>query len=311
MALEKYGTAGRKAVLGRAIGLAEDGFRIDARLAASFEKFTPEFLPFASSVKAFTNNGIPPREGDVLGQPDLARTLSLIRDNGPEGFYRGETARLIVDMTAATASMGVTHGDVKYVGDQQTTHYCVVDRFGNVVSTTVTMNGYYGSKTVVGGAGFLLNIEMDDFVVKPGAPNQFGLFGADANSIAPHKRMLSSMTPTIMLRNDVPALLVGARGGSRISTAVVQVVMNVVDYGMDVAAAVEAPRIHHQWLPDELLYEADGLAQGVIGALTAMGYLVKETSDPNGRCQAIMIDPASGLMYGGPDPREQGVAIGY
>lgn len=426
MALDRYGTLDRTTLLEKAITLATNGIRVDRRLAASLETFTPEFLPFVSSREAFTKSGTPYKEGDILRQPDLAKTLASIRDRGARGFYSGMIARFIVDemkrsggiitmedletyeaverkplsgtyrghgiltapppsaggiallqmlnmlerydlanaghLTArtshllaavaqrayadraeypgdpdfvevptevliskeyavsrtsdidtihATASIQVTPGVVEQLIDKQTTHYCVADRFGNVVSTTVTLNGYYGSKTVVGRAGFFLNNEMDDFVAKAGAPNQFGLVGAEANSIAPYKRMLSSMTPTIVLKNGAPILLVGGRGGSRISTAVMQVVVNILDFGMNVAASVDAPRIHHQWLPDELLYETGGLARDVIDRLTAMGYLVKETPDPNGRCQAIMIDPASGLFNGGPDAREQGVAIGY
>ncbi len=193
---------------------------------------------------------------------------------------------------------------------KQTTHFCTADRFGNVVSTTYTLNDNYGCKTLVAGAGFFLNNEMDDFAVKQDVPNMFGLVGGDANAIAPEKRMLSSMTPTIVLKDRKPVLLLGARGGSRISTSVAQVIMNVLDFGLSLQEAVDAPRIHYQWRPDELLFERNGLPADVVVNLRAIGYLVKETPDHNGRCHALMIDQGSGTFFGAPDPREEGVAVG-
>lgn len=194
---------------------------------------------------------------------------------------------------------------------KQTTHFCTADRFGNVVSTTYTLNDSFGCKTVVTGAGFFLNNEMDDFAVKQDVPNMFGLVGGDANAIAPGKRMLSSMTPTIVLKEGKPYLLLGARGGSRIPTSVAQVILNLIDFGLPIQDAVDAPRIHYQGRPDEILYERNGLPADVIENLSAMGYVVKETRDSNGRCHAIMIDGSSGRFLGAPDPREEGVAVGY
>ena len=194
---------------------------------------------------------------------------------------------------------------------KETTHWCTADRFGNVVSATYTLNDNYGCKVLIGGDGFFLNNEMDDFVAKPGVPNMFGLSGGDANAIAPGKRMLSSMTPTIVLRDGKPLLLLGARGGSRITTSVAQVILNVIDFGLSLQDAVDAPRIHYQGVPDEILYERNRFPADVVEGLRGMGYVVQETTDPNGRCHALMVDYGRELFVGGPDPREKGVALGY
>jgi gamma-glutamyltranspeptidase/glutathione hydrolase len=162
----------------------------------------------------------------------------------------------------------------------------------------------------VTGAGFLLNNEMDDFSVKPGAPNMFGLTGGAANAIAPGKRMLSSMTPTIVTRDGRPVLIVGTPGGSRIITTVLQVVLNVLEFGMNVQEAVDAPRFHHQWSPDEVLLEERAFPSDVVTALTALGHHTR-TSVDMGDVQAIAVDPASGVRYGASDPRHDGVALGY
>lgn len=193
---------------------------------------------------------------------------------------------------------------------EQTTHYSVVDSYGNAVSTTTTLNSSYGSKIVVEGAGFLLNNEMDDFSAKPGAPNQFGLIGSDANSIAPGKRMLSSMTPTIVLKDNKPFIVIGSPGGSTIITVVLQVIMNCIDFGMNIQQAVNAPRVHHQWLPDELSYEEYGLAKDVIENLKAMGYVLSG-SKILGRAEGIMVDLSNGTFYGATDPRGYGQAAGF
>ena len=160
---------------------------------------------------------------------------------------------------AAVPSSEILPGKVNSFSEsEETTHYSVIDKFGNAVSTTTTINSSFGSKVVVDGAGFLLNNEMDDFSSKPGEPNQFGLIGSDANKIEPGKRMQSSMSPTIILKDNKPFMLIGSPGGSTISTVVLQVILNVLDYGMDIQQAIDMPRIHHQWLPDELNYERFG-----------------------------------------------------
>jgi gamma-glutamyltranspeptidase/glutathione hydrolase len=425
-ALDKYGTQSRASVMQRAIDLAEHGFRVSERLALSINGVLPDSSQFPSTKKAFTHNGVPFREGDILKQPDLARTLKAVRDRGREGLYEGEIANLItaemkrgggiitgedlaeyraverrpvtgsyrgydiitssppsaggivllemlnilerfdlrgkgwnssaalhliaaaaqrayadraeflgdpefnnipiteltstyyagtrsssIDSTKATPSKGIRSGTPGDVNGQHTTHYSVADRFGNVVGTTVTLNDSYGCKTVVDGAGFFLNNQMDDFSVKPNAPNLYGLIGNEANAIAPHKRMLSSMTPTIVCKNDQPVLVLGSRGGGRITTSVAQVIINMIDFGMNAQEAIDAPRIHHQWLPDTLLYEPRALQTDVMENLRRMGYALKESEASLGRVQAIFIDATRRLFLGAPDPREDGVAIGY
>ena len=190
----------------------------------------------------------------------------------------------------------------------ETTHYSVIDKFGNAVSTTTTINSSYGSKIVVEGAGFLLNNEMDDFSSKPGEPNQFGLVGSEANKIEPGKRMLSSMTPTIITKENKPVLILGSPGGSTIPTAVLQVILNYLDFGMDIQEAVNAPRFHHQWLPDQIDYETFGLTKDVIENLLNRGQILGNER-MLGRVEAIAIE--NEWYFGATDPRGFGAAIGY
>ena len=157
----------------------------------------------------------------------------------------------------------------------ETTHISIIDAEGNMASITTTLNGGYGSKVVVGGAGFLLNNEMDDFSVKPGTPNMFGAIGGEANAIAPGKRMLSSMTPTLVLKNKKPYVVIGTPGGTTIPTAVFEALVNIIDFNMNASDAINKPKFHHQWLPDEVLVEKDFDA-AVIKKLQAMGYTIKE-----------------------------------
>ena len=197
-----------------------------------------------------------------------------------------------------------------FVESEETTHYSVLDKFGNAVSTTTTLNSSYGSGIVVDGAGFLLNNEMDDFSSKPGVPNQFGLIGSEANKIEPGKRMLSSMSPTIVLKDNKPFLIVGSPGGSTISTVVLQVIMNVLDFDMDIQQAIDMPRIHHQWLPDLINYEPFGLSLDVIQSLQKMGHIFGDIRIL-GRTEGIMFDSKNQFFYGATDPRGYGAAIGY
>jgi len=193
---------------------------------------------------------------------------------------------------------------------EETTHYSVMDKNGCAVSVTTTINSAYGSKLVVEGAGFLLNNEMDDFSGKPGVPNQFGLIGSVANEIQPGKRMLSSMTPTIVLKDGIPILLIGSPGGSTIITTVLQVILNVCDFDMNLEQAVNSPRIHHQWLPDELYFEPFGIAKDVQINLLAKGY--KFGKERNlGLVEAIKFDPKSGELTGVSDKRGFGLAEGF
>jgi gamma-glutamyltranspeptidase/glutathione hydrolase len=192
----------------------------------------------------------------------------------------------------------------------QTTHYSVVDSAGNAVATTTTLNGLYGSGVYVRGAGFFLNNEMDDFATRPGVPNQFGLVEGPQNAIAPGKRMLSAMSPTIVLDSAGTVLLVvGGRGGPRIITSTAQVILNVIDRHMDLVDALSAPRIHHQAIPDSLRYDQGGLILPVRDSLAAMGYALA-VGGASGTCTAVM-RVAGGGLAGAVDPRSTGGAAGY
>jgi gamma-glutamyltranspeptidase/glutathione hydrolase len=196
----------------------------------------------------------------------------------------------------------------------ETTHYSVYDSYGNAVSTTTTINSSFGSGIVVEGAGFLLNNEMDDFSGKPGVTNQFGLLGKEANSIQPEKRMLSSMTPTIILKDSKPYIIIGSPGGSQIITTVLQVVLNCIDFDMNIREAIEAPRIHHQWMPDSIFYEMGSLTEAVKKELTDMDYHFWDLDAESriiGIAEGIMIDQKSKIIYGASDPRGGGLAVGY
>jgi gamma-glutamyltranspeptidase/glutathione hydrolase len=425
-AQRRYGRLTRAQVLKPAIDLAEKGFHLHYRLAEDLERMIPEFSAYRSSKKAFSKNGKPYAEGELFRQKDLAATLKRIRDKGRDGFYTGETAKLIVaemkrggglitlkdleeyasviqdpvrgtyrgyeiissgppssggvalvqmlnilegynlgeygwnsskavhrmveamrrvyadraeflgdpdfvkipvawltskkyaeqrratiDTTKATPSDQISHGIQPPPEKDHTTHYSVVDRFGNCVSVTTTLNDAYGSKVVVTGAGFLLNDEMDDFSAKEGVPNEYGLVGSDANSIAPNKRMLSSMTPTIVLKDGKPFMVIGSPGGSTIMTTVLQVIVNVIDFKMTIQEAVDAPRIHHQWLPDHLMYEERALSQDAIDNLRAMGHTLRMRENTTGLAEGILFDRKRGLLLGATDPRGYGEAVGY
>ncbi len=209
----------------------------------------------------------------------------------------------------ATPSTEVKPGLKSFSESLETTHYSVLDSKGNAVSVTTTINSGYGSKVVVEGAGFFLNNEMDDFSAKPGVPNQFGLLGSEANSIEPGKRMLSSMTPTIILKDDKPFLIVGSPGGSTIITSVLQVILNTIDFGMDIRTAVDAPRIHHQWYPDQISVENGVLSVEGLRELELMGHSVNEIPYL-GLIEAIKIDPATHKVSGASDRRGYGMAKG-
>ncbi len=212
---------------------------------------------------------------------------------------------------SATPSEKIFPGKIPSTKEsEETTHYSIIDKYGNAVSTTTTINSSYGSKIVVEGAGFLLNNEMDDFSCKPGVPNQFGLIGSEANKIEPGKRMLSSMTPTIILKDDNPFMIVGSPGGSTISTVVWQVVLNVIDFGMNIQEAIDKPRIHHQWLPDKIDYEKFELTLDVINSLKKRGHLIGDEKIL-GRVEGIISDHKNKIFYGATDPRGFGAAVAY
>ncbi len=199
----------------------------------------------------------------------------------------------------ATASSTIAPGKPQPYESNETTHFSIVDKFGNAVSNTYTINFSYGSGIVVEGAGFLLNNEMDDFSAKPGVPNAYGLIGGEANKVEPNKRMLSSMSPTIVKDHGKNFLVTGSPGGSRIITTTLQVIMNVIDHDLNIQSAVTAPRIHHQWLPDELRIE-EGISPDTIKILEEKGHKVVQKS-AMGAIQSVMVK--DGMMYGGADPR--------
>ena len=422
-ALDTYGTMKISEVIQPAIDLAVNGFELDYHLAESLKNELKYFEQFPSSLKVFTDNGEVYKEGDIIKQPDLGKTLTLIRDFKSDGFYSGEISNLLIKQINSTGgnvsqkdfdeykvverepitssyrgydvvSMGPPSagglvlalllnilenesfsleqwGSSKYIrlvaeamkyaylqrsyaiGDEdffsvnkerltskifakeifnkifssvtssaelqdlmieqkpesfETTHYSVCDKYGNAVSTTTTINSSFGSKMIVDGAGFLLNNEMDDFSSKPGSPNQFGLIGSVANSIEAGKRMLSSMTPTIVLKNNKPFLILGAPGGSTITTAVLQVLINCIDFDMDIQRAIDLPRFHHQFLPDEINFEYFGVAEDVKDNLRSFGFTIGKNITI-GRVEGIMIK--DNIMYGAADPRGHGIAIGF
>lgn len=217
------------------------------------------------------------------------------------------------DPDRADSSASISYGNPLAYESTETTHYSVVDADGNAVSVTTTINGSYGSGVVVDGGGFFLNNEMDDFSAKPGEPNMFGLVGSEANAIEPGKRMLSSMTPTIVEDPDGRLyMVIGSPGGGRIITIVFQTILNVIDFEMDIQEAVAARRIHHQWLPDVLEYEPLGLPADVTHNLRERGWEL-DVDGPWGRADGIVVRylPDGVLLEGGADPRGEDMAVGY
>jgi gamma-glutamyltranspeptidase/glutathione hydrolase len=195
------------------------------------------------------------------------------------------------DSSKATPSTVIKPGVLLKAESEETTHLSVIDKEGNAVAVTTTLNNSYGSRTVVGGAGFFLNDEMDDFSIKPGVPNMYGAIGGEANAIKPGKRMLSSMSPTIVLKDNQPFLVVGTPGGTTIPTSVFQTLVNIIEFGMSTEDAVNRPKFHHQWLPDLLEIEK-GFSQNVIEALQKMGYAIYERNGI-GRTEVIKVLPDS------------------
>jgi gamma-glutamyltranspeptidase/glutathione hydrolase len=235
-----------------------------------------------------------------LGDVDFVR---VARDRFLSDDYAARQ-RATISTERATPSAQIRPGLGATAEGEQTTHLSVIDERGNAVALTTTLNELFGSAVTVTGAGFLLNDEMDDFTSKPGAPNLFGLVQGEANAIAPEKRMLSAMTPTIVLdRAGQPILITGARGGPRIISAVYQILSNVLDYRLTFEQSLAAPRIHHQHLPDVLYYEKNGLSAELIKALVALGHTVQEREGYVGSAPTILRQ--GGTWLSAPDPRSQ------
>jgi gamma-glutamyltranspeptidase/glutathione hydrolase len=211
----------------------------------------------------------------------------------------------------ATKSSAVSHGNIAIVESDETTHYSIVDQFGNAISATTTINAGYGSKLYASELGFFLNNEMNDFSSKAGVPNMFGLIGAKANEIAPEKRMLSSMTPTIVEKNGTLWMVVGTPGGSTIITSVLQTILNVHEFGFGMQEAINQPRFHHQWLPDVIMMEPNQFDKKATDELKKLGYNINEKDSPViGKVEGILVLP-SGNLEGGADPRGDDKAIGF
>ena len=424
LAWTEHGSRPWPSLVEPAVRLARDGFEVSDALARSLAGVLPRMAAYAASVAQFSKDGEPYRAGEVLRQPDLARTLERIAEQGPDGFYRGETAALVErEMTAGGGIMtgadladyravrrtpiaGVYRGyDVlsmppissggaaiiqmlnilehddlaasgfgsaatvhlmieamrrayadraRHLGDPafnpampverltskvyaaelrrtidpvrasvsspesfewpgeggETTHLSVVDGARNAVSLTYTLEQGYGSKITVPGAGFLLNNEMGDFNAGPGITTDSGLIGTAPNLAEPGKRMLSSMSPTIVTRDGRLVLVTGSPGGRTIINTVLQTILNVVDFGMNVQEAVDAPRIHHQWLPDVTRYERWGLSPDTLALLERRGHTMVETR-VQGAVSAIFYDAGEDVLEGAEDRRRTSAAVGF
>jgi gamma-glutamyltranspeptidase/glutathione hydrolase len=244
---------------------------------------------------------------EYMGDPDYANVpVSMLIDKG-----YAERRRSSISLTKASVSQQIRPGEIRGSESMDTTHFTVIDKDGTVVSNTYTINDLYGSRVTAKGTGVLLNDEMDDFSARPGRPNLFGLVQGERNKVEGGKRPLSSMTPTIVLRKDRSFwFALGARGGPRIISAVIQSVVNVIDHEMDIQAAIDAPRIHHQWLPDELMYEPAGFSPDTLAILSGYGHKFVEKPINIASATGVMVDD-KGIRLGAIDSRSDGEAIGY
>ena len=419
---EKFGLLPWEELINPAIEVANSGYKLTAKEAKKLLGNKDDFIEYNTVRPDFVLEK-EWQESDIVYNKDLGKTLALIRDDGGDGFYKGETADLIVaemergsgmitleDLAAyeakwrepiigdyrgykiismpppssggialiqllasvepynlnemgfhteasihlmaeaerrvyadrsthlgdadyydvpvsmltdkdyntqrmadfnpekATPSEDILAGELAYESEE-TTHFSIVDKDGNAVAITTTINGGFGSNVIVADAGFLLNNEMDDFSIKPGFPNMFGLIGGEANAIEPGKRMLSSMTPTIVERDGKLLMVVGSPGGATIITSVFQNIVNVLDYGMGMQESVNATRFHHQWLPDSIRYEANEPDTQTLKNLRNMGHAFKKRGSI-GRVDAILVLPDQ-TLEGGADPRGDDTAVGY
>ncbi|MEA5428508.1 gamma-glutamyltransferase [Arcicella lustrica] len=423
---KRFGKLSWKQVLQPAIDLAENGVKLTAREARGLNNVKADLLKYNPTKTYFMKTDTAKwKEGEILIQKDLAKTLRLIQEQGRKGFYEGETAKLLLaemkrgggiitqkdldnyhavwreavignyknlkvismpppssggiallqllkfvepyplqkwgwhsDSTTqvmieaerrvyadrskwlgdpdfakvpqkelldaeylkkrwqdfqfaqATDSKIVKGGDIIGYESPETTHSSFVDKEGNAVSITTTLNGSYGSKVVVDGAGFLMNDEMDDFSIKPGVPNVYGLIGNEANAIAANKRMLSSMTPTIVEKDGKLMMVLGTPGGSTIITSVFQVFLNVAEHQMSMQQAVDALRFHHQWMPDRTTFEEGAFTEKTLIRMRERGYKLDSQKNTIGRMDCILVLP-DGTYEGGADVRADDTAVGY
>jgi gamma-glutamyltranspeptidase/glutathione hydrolase len=241
-----------------------------------------------------------------LGDPDFVKVPVA----GLVSRKYADKLAATIDLERASTSQDVRSGDPLAYESEETTHFTVVDKDGNVASNTYTINDSFGNKITVEGAGFLLNNEMDDFAPKPGAPNAYGLIQGEANAVTARKRPLSSMTPTIVLKDGKLLFAVGSPGGPTIINTVTQVIVNIIDHGMNIQQAIDWPRVHHQWMPDQIVYEPYGLVPDVLNRLKSMGHQFGNQRYM-GDAEGVMIEVNTDVRLGGSDPRLDGKSIGY
>ncbi len=276
-----------------------EGFDLRSMQAASSEKY---HVMTEAMRRAFADRA------EYMGDTDFVKVpIAGLIDK-----KYAERQRASINVERASTSAEVRAGRPTGAESLETTHFTVVDADGNAVSNTYTLNLGYGSGVTAKGTGVLMNDEMDDFAAKPGVPNAFGLIQSDRNSVAPGKRPLSAMTPTFVLRKDGSLwFAVGSPGGPTIINTVLQVIVNVVDHDMDIQQAIDAPRIHHQWLPDEIVYEPYGLSVDTQRALQSRGHKLVDKPRYMGDAQGIMIEEKTGVRLGASDSRAEGQAVGY